>query len=319
MNICLISFDYWNYDQHIVAALKQKGITANHIDINTFTYHYSSRFEKIKNFFTKLIFNKNIKKIKRNEFIINELNKLGKQDAILVIRPDLISLKTHFLIKQYTTNYIAYIYDSCKRFPVDHLLNNVFNTIYSFDLKDVKKYHFKHIPNYIYLPKKELTTHFKYDVFIILSIDERLALLNKLAAYFDTINVNYKFMVVNKKKPDNLHKNIEYTNKEVRPDDLKMYLNEAKVFLDLVRHGHNGLSFRIFEALAYQRKVITSNPNVKQYDFYSDNNFCVINDDDFKIPSSFFKTDYQKLPKKTYQHFTIDNWVSIVFDLQNPS
>jgi hypothetical protein len=315
MKICLISFDYWNYDHHIVTALEKKGIEAHSIDISKYAYKYKNIFQKIENFFNKLFFKKNIKKIKRQQFIIEELSKLGQQDSILVIRPDLIDLDTHNVIKENTKSYIAYIYDSCKRFPVDHLLDGVFDRIFSFDLEDVKLFGFEHITNFIYLDKQAITSNFKYDVFIVLSPDKRITQLNAIAAQLENLQINYKFILVSKGKPSELHPGIEHRSNEVKAEELKTYIDNSKVILDLVRKNHNGISFRIFEALAFQKKIITNNTSVKNYSFYNPNNVLVLDPLNIKIDRAFFETDYQPLAQNIYNQFTIDRFTDVVFNL----
>ena len=316
MKICLVSFDYWNYDRHIVNALQKKGIEAHHIDISKFKYEYSSIFENISNFLSKLIFKKNIKKIKRQEFIIEELSKLGKQDAILTIRPDLINLETHKTIKTFTDAYIAYIYDSCKRFPVDHLLDGIFDRIYSFDLEDVASFGFEHITNYIYLDKQTIKTDYKYDVFMVLTPDKRIDQLNSIAEQLDALNISFKFIVVSNRKPANLHPTIEHRTHEIKTEELKTYLDDSRIILDLLRENHNGISFRVFEALAYQKKIITNNASVKEYAFYNSNNIMVIDPKDVKIDHLFFESDYLPLDEEIYHQFTVDHFADTVFDLK---
>ena len=317
MKICLVSFDYWNYDHHIVSALQKKGIEAYHIDISKFKYEYSSIFEHISNFLSKLIFNKNIKKIKRQEFIIDELSKIGKQDAILTIRPDLINIETHKKIKSFTDKYIAYIYDSCKRFPIDHLLNGIFDRIYSFDLEDVSSFGFEHITNFIYLDKQDIKSDYKYEVFIVLTPDKRIDQLNKIAEQLKAFNISFKFIAVSNKKPDNLHPSIEYRKHEIKTKELKTYLDDSRIILDLLRENHNGISFRVFEALAYQKKIITNNASIKKYAFYNHNNIMVIDPKDIKIDFSFFESNYQPLDESIYHQFTVDHFADVVFDLKN--
>lgn len=43
---------------------------------------------------------------------------------------------------------------------------------------------------------------------------------------------------------------------------------ESETIVDLVRDNQTGLSFRIFEALGLQKKVITNNISVQNYDFF---------------------------------------------------
>lgn len=318
MKICLISFDFFDFDHYIVLELKRRNIDANHIDISKFKYKYSSFFEKITNFFFKLFFNKNIKKIKTEEYILERLKELGHQDVILVIRPDRISKKTHLQIKEHTDKYISYIYDSCKRFPVDHILNGIFDKVFSFDLFDCKKYDFTFITNYIYLEKRELNDkkEIKNTAFIILSIDERFDFLNKLANYFNANNIDFKFIIAGKKIPKDSNPNIIFTKKPLYINDIREELENSKIFIDLIRHDHNGLSFRIFEAMAMQRKIITTNKSIVKYDFYNPNNILIIDEKNINIDSDFLNKPYTPLEDAIYEKYTINHWVETVFDLQ---
>lgn len=317
MKVVLISFDYFDFDVHIINELKKKNIEAHHIDISNYYYEYKSFGEKIKNLFSKLFLRKNIKKIKTEAYIVSELQKLGKQDKILSIRPDRISIKTHLIIKDYCSDYIAYFYDSSNRFSIDKLLNGIFNRIYTFDLDDSKKYNLKPITNYIYLDKKELdhTRQYEIDLFTIASIDERLLLLNKIAAICEQSNVIFKFIVVGKKKPKNINSKIIFSKKNKFIDEVIYELDNTKIFLDLIRKNQNGLSFRIFEALAYQKKIITSNKSIKEYDFYNPNNILIIDENNIHIPVDFLTAPYEPLSQELYHKYTIENWVSTVFEL----
>lgn len=315
MKICLISFDYWSFDSYIVEELKQRGNEVYHIDLNKFKYDHPSIFHRIGNFYSKLVHKTNIKKIKRQEYVLEELKHIGRMDSILVIRPDLLDTATHHTIKQYTSNYMAYLYDSTKRFPVDNLLAGLFNKVYSFDENDVQQYGFTHITNYIYLPKQKTTEgkNYQQQVFIIVSADERLKTLNKIAEQLSINKITYKFIVKANRKPSGLNKNIAFTKKEIWHDRLIELLNESEVFLDLVRHEHNGLSFRVFEAMAYQKKLITTNASIKNYDFYNPNNIAVVDAENPQIDPDFFRGCYEPLSDAVYNKYTVKEWVSRVF------
>lgn len=317
MKICLISYDSTYFDHHIVLELKRQNIDAKHIDITKIKYQYPSGFSKITNFFYKLFFKKNLKKIAIENKLIKQVEKLGHQDIIMFVRPDNISRESHEQLKIRTTKYISYIYDSCTRFPIDHLLDGIFDEIYSFDIEDSKKYNFNFIPNYIYLEKNKIqsTVPENSNVFIVLSIDERLPILNNLANYFSTNNIGYKFILVGKKKPKNLNPNIIYSNKTLLPSELIGDLKNCSILLDLIRIGHNGLSFRIFEALALQKKIITTNKYIKEYDFYNPNNILIIDENNININPNFFTTAYEPLSEAIYNKYTIKNWVNAVFKL----
>lgn len=323
MKICLISFDFWHYDEHIVNKLKEKGVEAYHINIGAFTHkNFGAR---VKNAMSKVFIGKNLKHEKRQEFIIDSLKEIGKQDQILVINPEGIEEHVHKVIRKYADRNIAYLYDSMSRNPAQHILH-FFDTVFSFDDEDVKEYGFKKITNYNYLkycPSEEQNPHL--DLFYITSYDtQRLQKLNILINQIDDLNINFKTIVAGKKSWKNKiaqivdSKNIniiKFRTKNIPQQSLPKIYKNTKVILDLQRDNQMGLSFRIFEAMALEKKFITDNRTIKNYDFYNPENILILNDDFSNIEKSFFETDYQKLPDEIYYKYTLDNWVNTVFNL----
>ncbi|WP_309608877.1 hypothetical protein [Flavobacterium sp.] len=322
--ICLISFDHWNYDKHIVDKLNEKGVDAFHIKIGGFKH--KNLASRIKNSFSKIFLGKNPKIQKRQEHILDMLKLKGFQDQILVINPEVIDLDCHLEIKKFTKKYITYLYDSVDRCPVQHLFNGVFDEIYSFDKDDVKKYGFKKINNYNYLEKQTLAKkeNIKNQVLYIASFDNRLETVVKLKDVFEKIGVSFRFIIVGKKTT--LHKlknkfsqaidNIELRRKRINQNDSKELYNETQVVLDLVRENQTGLSFRVFEAMAFQKKLITNNKTIIDYNFYNPNNILVIDNENYNIEKTFFQTEYQAIPDDIYYIYTLDNWVDRVFNLK---
>ncbi|UPF27054.1 hypothetical protein MWM29_09300, partial [Flavobacterium psychrophilum] len=271
--ICIISFDHWNYDKHIVDKLNEKGIDSFHIKIGGFKHKNIGT--RIINTFSKIVLGKNPKIKKRQEHIIKMLEEKGFQDQILVINPEVISLEYHQKIKKFTPKYIAYLYDSVERCPIEHLLHGVFNEIYSFDKGDVKEYGFKETTNYNYLEKQPITDglSIKNQVLYIASFDNRLEKVMLLKQAFEKIKVSYKFIIVGKKTSLYKLKNvfsskilgIEFKRNRIKQNDLKKLYAQTQTILDLVRDNQSGLSFRVFEAMAFQKKLITNNKNIKTY------------------------------------------------------
>jgi hypothetical protein len=316
MKFCIISYDYFGYDKNILLELQRRNIDATHIDLNNFHFSYASKFHKIKNFFQKLFFKKNIKQIELKKFIFNQLLPLGQLDIVLVIRPDLINRETHLAIKKQTTEYVCYLYDSCIRFNIKNLTAGVFNKIYSFDADDVAKFGFEALSNFIYLEKKPIKNSFKNSVFLIISLDERINILNLLVEKISLLGIASKCIVVGTKKPDNLNPNIEFLITRKCPIEIQKMMDESEFFLDLIRKNHNGLSFRIFEALAMQRKLITTNHTIRDYPFYNPNNILILDENCSNLTLTFFNSKYEPLADHIYNQYTISNWVDIVFNLK---
>ncbi|MFP3598996.1 hypothetical protein [Chryseobacterium sp. SIMBA_029] len=323
MKICLISFDFWHYDEHIVKKLNEKGIDACHINIGAFTHKNSG--ERLKNTFSKVFLGKNLKYHKRQDFILESLEKIGRQDQILVINPEAIEERIHQKIREYTDRNIAYLYDSVARNPVKHLLH-YFDTVFSFDDEDVKNFGFEKITNYNYLeylPAAKQNP--KLDLFYITSHDKkRLSVLNTLINKLEPLNIKFEVITAGKKSWKNQliqifdTKNIEilkFRTKNIPHHSLPYYYKNTKVILDLMRCNQTGLSFRIFEAMALEKKIIADNPAIKNYDFYNPENILILNEDFNNIEKDFFEKPYEKLPDEVYYKYTLDNWVNTIFKL----
>lgn len=321
--ICIISFDHWDYDKHIITALQKKGIDSFHIKIGGFKHKNS--WSRLNNTLSKLFFNKNPKFIKRQDYIIESLKNNGFQDQILVINPELIDLEYHLAIKKYTDKYIAYLYDSVSRCPVKHLLEGIFDEIFSFDKADVLTYGFSETTNYIYFDTPEKASIQKQNFIYIGSIDNRLKFLNDFGEHIKKHQQSFLFYAIGKKAFINKlkqlflgkNKNIIFQKKRfTQQETLKMYA-ESETIVDLVRENQKGLSFRVFEAMALQKKLITDNATISNYSFYNENNIFIINETNIDTMYSFFSQPYEKLPSSIYGNYTVDSWSGNIFNLKN--
>ncbi len=318
MKICVISFDFWQYDAHIVHVLQKMGIDAHHINLGA--YQHKNLAARIKNAFSKVFLKKNLKKQQRQQLILDSLKKFGKQDQILVINPEQIDREYHLEIKKYTSRYIAYLYDSLARNPAEHVLD-LFDKIFSFDKNDSEKHGFELITNYNYLPESQYNKNTKYDLVYLASFDERLLVLYKILEKIENFGLKYFYVIVGKKTwkkqvSGKTAANRTYTRKRIQHKEIPKYYQQGKVILDLVRENQYGLSFRIFEAMALKKKVITNNATIAEYDFYNPKNILILKDDLSNIEKSFFGSDYEDLPKEIYEKYTLNNWVKTVFELQ---
>ena len=322
MKICVISFDFWGYDAHIVETLKEKGIEANHIKIGAVSYENFR--ERLTNLFSKVFLGKNLKYQKRQKFVIEQLDKLGHQDQILVLNADTFDHSTLEYMKKSTNRFITFLYDNLDRFPVQDKLH-FFDKIYSFDDKDIEKHGFERLTNYNYLPfLSQEKQNPSEDALYITSYDKkRIKQLDILSQKFEELRLKFDLYVIGKKswknqlmKPFTRNK-IVFTRKRINHENLPEFYKRTKVILDLMRENQYGLSFRVFEAMALEKKIITDNEKIKNYDFYNPNNILVLNKDFSNITKEFFETPYQSLPEGIYKKYTLEKWVERVFNLEN--
>ncbi|MDX8567012.1 hypothetical protein OZ668_03395 [Elizabethkingia sp. HX XZB] len=323
MKICVISFDYWHYDQYIVETLSNKGVDAHHINIGALTH--ASFKDKAVNAFSKVFLKKNLKYEKRQDFIIQSLQALGKQDQILVLNPDSMDISTLEIVKKYTDRLITYLYDSVGRFPVEDKLH-YFDKIFSFDDSDVEKHGFEKLTNYIYLshlPKEDQSP--SNDLFYITSYDKkRLGQIGVLEKRLAELKVKSQFIIVGKKAWKKIlqttffpvkSSSVTFRTQRTDPRNMIESYQNCTAILELMREGQNGLSFRVFEAIALEKKIITDNENIKNYDFYNPDNILVLDKDMANINSDFFQKPYNALAKEYYNKYTLNQWTERVFQL----
>ena len=89
---------------------------------------------------------------------------------------------------------------------------------------------------------------------------------------------------------------------------LKLVKN-SKVLLDFKVKEHDGLSLRFFESLKYQKKIITNNKSVVEYDFYNPKNIFILHQDNVTDLKSFIFSDYDPLPIELVEKYSFSTWL----------
>lgn len=73
----------------------------------------------------------------------------------------------------------------------------------------------------------------------------------------------------------------------------------SKCVLDSAQAGQIGLTIRVLEALGAKKKLITTNEDVVNYDFYREENIYVY-DGHFDLKAPFFNSDYVEVENSVY-------------------
>lgn len=66
-----------------------------------------------------------------------------------------------------------------------------------------------------------------------------------------------------------------------------------------------------------KRKLITTNKQIKNYDFYDEKNIQVIDNNFRDLDLGFFETPFHEISKIIYEKYALRNWIDEVLDLQN--
>jgi len=315
LKITLITLDNWGFNAYVAEELRRQGHAVNHIDFDKFRYVYPSRAKRAANFFSKTVLRKNIKKETLHQEIIKRTNLLEKQDVILMIKADYLLPKTIKKIKSKAERFISFFNDNYRRSKNIKNVHSYFDTVFSFEKEDVSAFNFKFLTNFIY--KEVVPSNIeakKNAVFNVSSYDlDRLKIIEVIAFNLDQIDQDYAIYSIGKKaKAYRYQTHITYTDKKLNLLEIEEHIEKSVALLDVHRDKQKGLSFRVFESLGYHKKLITTNPDIVNYDFYDSNNILVIDKKNIVIPKAFFETPYRKIPKEVYDKYTLEGWCQSV-------
>ncbi|EDP97866.1 hypothetical protein U8527_17905 [Kordia algicida OT-1] len=310
--ILIIAPFAFGYTAHIQKALQQYAhVDAQILYLDKPAFQYKNTLHKARNFFSKLFLGKNLKKTFVTDRIKVSLTKLGKQDEIFIIRPDMLSDDLLKFIKSKTQKIIAYYYDSTRRFPRKVDIIPMFDKVYSYDRLDVSKYNLSFLTNYIF--EESNHAELDYQFFNISTNDYRFPLIENLAKYLKEKNWSYNIQVYNGSDMPAEYVEIITTQKSIQ--EVSELIQKAKIIVEIQRTEQVGLSFRIFEALGHHKKLITTNKDIVNYDFYDPQNILVVDEHTIEIPADFVTSLYKNIDEAILAKYKIENWVKHIFEL----
>ncbi|RZJ50805.1 MAG: lipopolysaccharide core biosynthesis protein rfaS [Chryseobacterium sp.] len=306
--ILLITYDNWGFNQYIADALETKNYDVKHINFHSFRYKYPSFYHKALNFFTKNLGLSNLKHIHYNEVILDQIESIQSIDASIYIKADFLSKETIEAVNKKSRQSVLIISDSINRYPKTKNILSLFDKVFSFEKKDCKKYNLRFKTNFIYKTTENAPENYKYKVFNISSFDNRFPVIKKIAKAIYEMKIKSKIVIFTSK--ENTEPYLEFSKKSLSIEENNQFLEESEIMLDVSRNGQEGLSFRVFESLGLKKKLITTNKDIVNYDFYNpDNIFVIENADDIKIPQAFFETSHVDIPENILNKYLIENWV----------
>ena len=95
--------------------------------------------------------------------------------------------------------------------------------------------------------------------------------------------------------------------------ELMDIVKKTNIILDVNDRKQQGLTIRTLETLLAGKKMITTNKDIVNYDFYNRNNICVIDRKNITIPISFFDNEYENIDKEILYKYSVKGWIDDVF------
>ncbi len=157
----------------------------------------------------------------------------------------------------------------------------IWDYIFTFDLGDANKYGYYYLNEHYYpMPKVEKVDDITTDAYLIAALkDGRNVEMVDLYERFIKNGVNVWFDVV-----ENQGRTLDYSNKSFNMLKKKKTYEEVlkevvktNCIIEFLQKGQEAQTLRYFEAVCFNKKLLTNNPNVKNLKFYNENYMKVFN------------------------------------------
>lgn len=311
---------FFGYEQKIVDKMIELGAKVDFFDERSITSSYERALLKI---------NPNIFNNKTNNYynqIIDNVSNVD-YDYVFVIKCEMMPIE---IIKQLRklfnkAIFCLYLYDSLENIKGINDKLNYFDRVLSFDIGDTNKN-----KNMIFRPLffiddyKKVSfqeENYKFEVSFIGTIHsdrykviksiKKIAEKNKYNYYFYCYLQNksmfyfYKFT----KREFKGAKRKDFQFDKIYSDEIAKIINKTKVVLDIQHPKQTGLTMRTIEMIGLNKKLITTNQSIIQYDFFNPENIAIIDRNAIEIPEGFLDMPYKKIRKDIYNKYSLEYWI----------
>lgn len=328
-NILFLCPSFFNYEKKLTLAMENLGANVDFYDERPSNTFFSKSFLRI---------NRNLVKRQIKKYYDEILSKIEgkKYDFILISQAEATPLYFIEQIKnkQATARMVLLLWDS-----IANKINTVekipfFDEVFSFDKKDCDSYALTFRPLFFDYGYEKIATEkveMKFDLFFVGTVhSDRYSLLKKVKEQFENNSLNVFYYLYFPSKIIYYFKKLttreltgskidEFSFVGLPSENLVATLKSSKTVIDIQHPLQTGLTMRTIEMLGANRKMITTNKDVMNYDFYNSANICVINRENPIIPIEFMESSYIPVKDEIKQRYSINYFILELLNLTNDS
>ena len=283
----------------------------NTLLIHKFGNIFSRVFLNDKNYF----FNKE-KQVFR-KFAETKLKKKD-YDIAFFIRADMYSENLIKRVKKQTKKMINYQWDGIDIYPRILDYYKYFDRFFVFDNADMRKYknlNLLPLTNFYYSDRRKNNIA-EYDFFYIgVGLDDRIRLIKNIEEFVIANGLRIKaILTIPEFREEEITESVSFQHKGISLEENEDFATKAEVVIDFKIDYHTGASFRFFECLNREQKIITNNTEMKNYDFYHPDNIFITDFENFNGLKEFLEKPYHKIDRKIVEKYGIKNWLNYALD-----
>lgn len=317
---------FFGYENKIYKALEKMGASVDFFDERS----VSSSMEKALLKVNPRLFDS---KTEQYYFDILEKVKSNAYDYIFFIKCDMPTEKVLLTYKETFQNakMCLYMYDSIDNIPNVKKKFKYFDYVSTFDREDSIQEQIGFRPLFFCDEyRKELTNkEYEYDLCFIGTIhSDRYKILKEIKKQAEEAGLRvYLYPFLQSKFVYHLYKltkaefrdtNItDFRFDKISSEEIAKKVDASNMIIDIQHPKQTGLTMRTIEMIGMNKKIITTNQDIVNYNFYNDNNVQVVDRSSFKIDAEKIATDYVALDEEVYEYYSIYSWVECVLGERN--
>lgn len=219
--------------------------------------------------------------------------------------------------------FTAYLWDSVSNSPILAQSLDLFDSVFSFEPADCELYDLNLRPLFytgIYANTCAGTEcGFDYDACFVGSVHQpsKFVAIRRICDELEASGLRvfkYFFMpsksvAALRKATDSVYWGASFQFEPLSSEEVAMVYARSRAIIDSPQGQQTGLTMRTLEAVGAHRKLITTNADVINYDFFSEENVAVWDGED-GIDADFFDRPYRELPGEILARYSIESFTS---------
>ncbi len=327
--ILFIAPSFFGYEHDIVAQLKAFGAHVDYFDERPFT-------SSVAKIFNRLNFKLFIKGDIENHFLkIYDMSIKNKYDFLFVISPETLEKKIIDKIKSTNNKMVSilYMWDSFRNKSNAKKVVSCFDRVFSFDPSDkISGIDIRFLAlfynNDFKLLESDKFNSTQYAVSFIGTVhSDRVKLAKKIMEQFQNRGLNTfcfyycpsKLLFILKKIFTREFDYISFSEvsfNSMSKLEIKDVFINSNAIIDIQHPEQMGLTMRTIEMLGLNRKIITTNSDIQNYDFFNISNIAIVNRVAPIIPDGFIDSSYVQPDENIVNQYSIQSWLRTIFSEQ---
>lgn len=317
-NILLLYARFFGYDTKVKEKLESMGANVTLFDARANLNSFEKAIKKVTRYFY-------VKK--QHRFHKRIISFLAGADIDIIFSNEFLDSSVLKLYKQHfpRAKFVLYMDDSVENFKGIEDTFEYYDKVLTFDRLDSIKYNISFRPLFYCdcFKSEDTHLHYNYDIsFVGTCHSDRIRIIDLFIKNRPNLNIYlYRFLpsrfmfvfykLFNKSYKNKRKNDFKYVALSL--DETSEIMKESKIVLDINHPKQSGLTMRSIEAFGCKRKVITTNKDIANYDFYDVNNVFIIDRDNPVISDDFISSNYKENDDDLIEKYSLFGWVIDVF------